>query len=233
VRAVKPSPAPAAGTTRERIADAALALFNARGVRDVTTNHIAEQLGISPGNLYYHFRNKEEIVRALFPRIEAAVHAAIALPTDGEITAEQLGAYYLARVENLTAYRFFFADVNYVVSRDAELARDFRGLHAWLVAAFVELFRRLQRDGHMDAALDDGDLGRIAVNAFIIWWSWLGYVRAATPAVRLDRAASAAGALQSFLVLAPYLEAGYRERARAVLERGAAPPVVARRRGAR
>jgi len=214
------------GTNRDRIVETAIALFNARGVRDVTTNHIAQHLGISPGNLYYHFGNKEEIVRAIFPRIDAAIHAAIALPAAEEITADRLGAYYTAGLENLSAYRFFFADVSYLVGRDPELATLHRAQHDWLVATFVQLFHLLQRDGHMDRALGDADLHRIAVNAFIIWWSWLGYVRSTTPEVKLDRTISAAGALQSFLVLAPYLEPRYRARARAVLERGADLPAA-------
>ena len=57
--------------TRERIVDAAIQLFNARGVGTVTTNHVAAHLKISPGNLYYHFRNKEEIVREAFDRMNA------------------------------------------------------------------------------------------------------------------------------------------------------------------
>jgi len=55
--------------TRERIIDAAIQLFNAKGVGSVTTNHVAAHLKISPGNLYYHFRNKEEIVREAFDRM--------------------------------------------------------------------------------------------------------------------------------------------------------------------
>lgn len=53
-------------TTRERILEAALDLFNRKGSVDVTTHDVAAACGISPGNLYYHFRNKEDIVRALF-----------------------------------------------------------------------------------------------------------------------------------------------------------------------
>ncbi len=37
--------------TRQRIVQAALELFNQQGERQVTTNHIAAHLGISPGNL--------------------------------------------------------------------------------------------------------------------------------------------------------------------------------------
>ena len=52
--------------TRDKIVFAALNLFNEHGERNITTNHIAAHIDISPGNLYYHFRNKQEIVREIF-----------------------------------------------------------------------------------------------------------------------------------------------------------------------
>ena len=52
--------------TRDKIVLAALELFNRDGERNITTNHIAAHIDISPGNLYYHFRNKQEIVREIF-----------------------------------------------------------------------------------------------------------------------------------------------------------------------
>ena len=59
--------------TRDRIVEASLELFNAQGERSVTTNHIAAHLGMSPGNLYYHFRNKQAIIAELFAQYEAQV----------------------------------------------------------------------------------------------------------------------------------------------------------------
>lgn len=56
----------AKSSNRERILSASSALFNHRGVSAVSTNLICDEIGISPGNLYFHFRNKEAIVRELF-----------------------------------------------------------------------------------------------------------------------------------------------------------------------
>ena len=66
--------------TRDRILDTSLLMFNARGEPNVTTNHIADELEISPGNLYYHFRNKDDIIEQLFAGYEARMDAALSAP---------------------------------------------------------------------------------------------------------------------------------------------------------
>ncbi|WP_156498561.1 TetR/AcrR family transcriptional regulator, partial [Oleiphilus sp. HI0079] len=59
--------------TKERIILESLDLFNERGERNVSTNHIAAHLNMSPGNLYYHFRNKNEIIYQIFKNYELMV----------------------------------------------------------------------------------------------------------------------------------------------------------------
>ena len=72
--------------TRDRILAAALELFNQQGERKVTTNHIAAHLGMSPGNLYYHFKNKQEIIYELFLNYEDTVDGYLDVPTDRQLT---------------------------------------------------------------------------------------------------------------------------------------------------
>lgn len=56
-------------STKNRILDTALELFNAKGVHSVGVREIARALAISPGNLQYHFRRKEDLVEALIERM--------------------------------------------------------------------------------------------------------------------------------------------------------------------
>ncbi len=51
--------------TRREIREAAARLFFTRGFREVTMADIGREVGLSPGSLYYYFRNKEDILREL------------------------------------------------------------------------------------------------------------------------------------------------------------------------
>lgn len=113
-------------TTKDRILDAALALFNERGTDNVTTNHIAEALGMSPGNLYYHYRNKAEIVRALFARIQAEWATNYAVPPATMPSIPMMEAMLAGNFEIQARYRFFFRDLTVLLNADPELAALYR-----------------------------------------------------------------------------------------------------------
>ena len=56
-------------TTKEKILTKALELFNQKGVETITTRQIALALGMSQGNLCYHFPKKEAIIIALYKQL--------------------------------------------------------------------------------------------------------------------------------------------------------------------
>lgn len=131
--------------TKTRILDAALALFNAQGTGTVTTNHIAQALGMSPGNLYYHFRNKAEIIRALFARIAAEWDANYAVPPGTMPSIELMETMLAGNFEIQARYRFYFCDLTLLLNADPELAAAYRANRAngientkVLISMFIE-----------------------------------------------------------------------------------------------
>ena len=107
--------------TRERILETSLALFNERGEPNVTTNHIADELGISPGNLYYHYRNKDDIVEQLFARYEARMDQALLVPEGRLPNLEDVWMQLHLVFECMWTFRFLYRDLVDIVSRNRKL----------------------------------------------------------------------------------------------------------------
>jgi AcrR family transcriptional regulator len=87
--------------TRDRILQTSLQLFNECGEPRITTNHIADELDISPGNLYYHFRNKDEIIALLFQQFERQMETALQVPERRVPNMEDMWLYLHLVFENI------------------------------------------------------------------------------------------------------------------------------------
>lgn len=123
-------------TTRERIIETAIRLFNDKGTKPVSTNHIAAECGISPGNLYYHFRNKEEIIRAIFAQMTA-----VSVEEYGAIAAgfapgtpEAIEATFSMIQQFNWRYRFFKRELTALVMTDPQLGEQFQTTNRLMLA---------------------------------------------------------------------------------------------------
>lgn len=161
---------PVMSDTRERIVDAALALFNADGSHAVSTRHIAERLGISPGNLYYHFGNKEEIVLNLYARIEERLEAVLAPRAGGLQSFEDVLAYLDAVFAHLWEFRFFYRDLNSLLREVPGLKDKYRDLAERMLARSRAIFAAMVDAGWMDAT--DEQLDVLATNGWIVLTQW-------------------------------------------------------------
>lgn len=56
--------------TKQRIINAAITLYNVQGVNNTTLKHIADTIGMSVGNLAYHFANHEHIIEEVYRQLE-------------------------------------------------------------------------------------------------------------------------------------------------------------------
>ena len=162
--------------TVERILDTSLALFNEHGEPNVTTTQIADQLGISPGNLYYHFKNKDAIVEPLFDRFAAELADNLTLPADRATTLEDLWLHLHLVFETIWRYRFIYRDLNDLLARYRKIREHFRRIMGEQSAAGVTVFRGLVASGEMMAS--EVEMQTLARNMVLIATYWLSFENA-------------------------------------------------------
>ena len=192
---------------REKILAAAIELFNNHGVAHIGTNKIASHLGISPGNLYYHFKGKEAIIRAIFPEISRATEAAILIDDTTLPTEAHLVDILKNWMTVVWEYRFFYTSMVELLRNDPELqALYLARREATLMFIKAALFNTKLRQRQGLPPLDDEGVARIAVNIWIIALNWIRYLQIGKLDADITKEEIAAGADQIFGVMEPYLD---------------------------
>lgn len=149
--------------TYDRIVAASLALFNEQGERAVTTNHIAAHLGISPGNLYYHFRNKEDIVHQIFLEYQQFVRQRLTLADGRQPEVADVLGYLDTAFDGMWRYRFMFYDLPGLLARNPALQHDYqRFIDDELTDTLHGLFVRCADAGLF--AIDAADIRPLVIN---------------------------------------------------------------------
>lgn len=202
---------------RERILAESQRLMNERGAQAIGTTQIAEALQISPGNLYYHFKNKEEIVRTLFDDLEADFRDTLTEDVGPPIGPTRFAGFYLRALNVMWSYRFFFGGTLHLLRQDEELARRYRELQAWGVDTLEGIARQLVKDGVMDKLKGAKGLRSVATNTWLIWSNWVRFVQISSPDQSIGREEMVAGVAQILDVLTPYLKPDFERAARRVL----------------
>ena len=203
--------------TRALITETALRLFNEESASDVSTNQIAAEAGISPGNLYYYFRNKEEIIRALFPAIRDGIAEPLTYPKGEPISAERMANDYVSAIEVLWRYRFFFADLIGLGQRDPELAAMIQALQDDTIVTMADMYQDIMDQGDM-VAVDQKTKELLALNSFLVWFSWVSFMDRASDPRKMREQRLADGALACLAIIDPYLNPAYRTAVHEALE---------------
>ena len=200
--------------TRERILETSLALFNRLGAPRVTTADIADEMNISPGNLYYHFGNKDEIVFELYAAYEARVLPLYADPGARNVGVDDLWLWLHLLFEQMWGYRFLYRDLDELTSRDRKLGTRFGALLRKGVTTVVELSRAMVGAGTMCAT--DREVEALAQNVVLVASFWSSYDRIRR-AANDDASETDAGraAYQVLALFGPYLD----DAARGYLDR--------------
>lgn len=104
-------------STKEKIIAKSLEMFNISGVENVTTRHIAKELGISQGNLHYHYPNKDIILEVLFNNLKAAFKSAEQFVGNQPLTPEQMLLSMTDNFKIMQSYRLFFQQYDVIWRR--------------------------------------------------------------------------------------------------------------------
>ena len=191
--------------TRDRILETSLALFNDEGEAHTTTIDIANVLDISPGNLYYHFKGKDQIIAELFQQYELALSSTLTAPIEkpiGQGLAEDSWYYLYVVMEEMYQYRFLYHNLDNILHRYPDIRRSFKRLIQLKRAALFAICQNLlQQD--IIAARDQQLLGLVD-NMTLTLTFWFNYDQLLHEA-REPELVIHQGVLQLLTMVAPYL----------------------------
>ena len=205
--------------TAERILEVSLELFNRFGEPNVSTTLISAELGISPGNLYYHYPAKDELLNALFDRYAQALEELLEAPGAAR-DIEDAWLFFQMLFELIWTYRFLYRDLNDLLSRNRRLETRVQRMLARKTAALREMLQALGRAGILHMA--DEQIEPVSTSMVVVLSYWLSYEYVRDPRHALEPAragqALARGAWHTLNLLVPWLEPGSRAHLHALAQ---------------
>ena len=154
--------------TKERILTTALRLYNQRGVNAITSRHIAAEMGISGGNLHYHFPHTEDVILALYERLAAGFDDI--MQTAGTAT---IATFADRSFRLMYDYRFIFLHFVEIARRIPAVQQHYETLTRRREKEFLALFGRLVTEGVFRNDLPDSVWAALVTQFFIVGDFWL------------------------------------------------------------
>ena len=204
--------------TAERILEATLALFNRFGEPNVSTTLISAELSISPGNLYYHYPAKDELINSLFDRYERSL-SELLNASDGVRNVEDAWFFMHTLFELIWQYRFLYRDLNDLLSKNRRLETHFQRVLKNKTRSIKALLDGMTHAGAV--TIDSREVEATATSMVVVLTYWLSfeYVRDPRKALEPENAQAALlrGAHHVLNLLVPYLEQSQRAHLQALV----------------
>ncbi len=189
--------------TRDKIIHASIELFNEQGERNVTTNHIASHLEISPGNLYYHFRNKEDIIFCIYEEYARKLLLDSFPTVSVEDKALDIIISYMDTVfQAMSKFHFFYASLPVLLGKNPDLRTRYVEVQEAISERLSQMLLALRDESMINFADDElADLVSILrlVNTF-----WLSFYQSQRVNVKIDASVFYEGVLKILVILKPY-----------------------------
>jgi AcrR family transcriptional regulator len=203
--------------TAERILEVTLELFNRFGEPNVSTTLISAELGISPGNLYYHYPAKDELINSLFDRYERGL-TELLRAADEVGNVEDAWLFLHMLFELIWQYRFLYRDLNDLLSKNRRLETHFQFVLKNKSKAVQAMLAGLGRGNAVTIAAREVEPVATAMVVVLTYWLSFEYVRDPRNALEPQSAGAALlrGAFHVLSLLSPYLEPDQREHLHAL-----------------
>ncbi len=190
--------------TRDKIIQASIKLFNEQGERNVTTNHIAAHLGISPGNLYYHFRNKEDIILSIYEEYARNLLLDTFPTVNPEMKPLDTIILYMDAVfQALMKFRFFYANLPVLLAKNPQLHEKYVEVQHTISQRLSEMLISL-RDADM-MEFEDEELADIVSILRLINTFWLSFHQTQNENTEINDSVFFDGVLKILVMIRPYI----------------------------
>lgn len=190
--------------TRQRILDVTLGLYNALGEPNVSTSLIAAEIGISAGNLHYHFRKKDELSAALLEQFVAELDSLLPPAAWRADNVEDVWFLLHLILEALWRYRFLFRDLSGIMARDRRAGTRLAMVFERAVQASRGICLGLAERDLMVAT--GAEIDALSANIAVVALYWLSFESARHPRQDASGAGMARGVYQVLMLVAPFLK---------------------------
>lgn len=164
--------------TKEKILFKALELFNEKGYNTITTRHIAAEINISPGNLHYHFKHSEDIIKILFTELVVKMDALLNTVKKVEFkTLDDLYQFTFSTCEIFYSYRFIFVNFIDILKEIPEIKSQYESIHSSRKEEFQLIFSGFQKNNILKKDVPDFIMDSLVQQMFIIADNWLTHNR--------------------------------------------------------
>jgi len=129
--------------TKEIILDTSLGLFNSLGLSQVTLRTIANKMGISQGNLNYHFKKRDDIIEALYFQLVRNIDNSMSDLQQSQNPFQLLVSISKTIMSNFFEYRFFLLDFVQIMRENEKIKTHYSDLSTQREQQFSMLFNLL------------------------------------------------------------------------------------------
>ena len=164
--------------TQAKILKTALSLFNQNGTGKVSVSKIAEECGISKGHMNYHYKNKEEIILAIFYNLAKELDLNLNWYTDDDFSVQHLSNSFMRNMEMNYKYRFFYRELPSLLRSNELIQRRFIETRSQRIKAFNLFVERSAKAGVYRSTQNNQDLKDNVTATWVFADNWINYLEA-------------------------------------------------------